>query len=354
MNEKAQKVFAAERLRVIVATIFRAAGSTEREADLIASHLVESNLRGHDSHGVGAVPAYIQNVRNGTLALNRELGIVLDNGSLLVCDGRSGAGQVMAHDAMALGIARAREHGSCVAMLRDSHHIGRIGHWAEQCAAAGLVSVHFVNVVSEPSVAPFGGTAPRLGTNPFAVGIPRLDQRPIVVDFATSRWAVGKVRVAFNKGEPVPEGTLLDAQGRPTLDPAALFADPPGALVTFGEHKGFGLSLACEVLAAALSGGRNQTGPRSSPAILNSMFSIIVSPDHLGSFASFADQVEAIVRWVLSENGTGPGAVRLPGDPEEESTQRRTREGIPIDATTLDQIQQAAAEVGLSWPALVA
>jgi uncharacterized oxidoreductase len=215
-----------------------------------------------------------------------------------------------------------------------------------------MVSLHFVNVVSEPSVAPFGGTAPRLGTNPIAVGIPRPGERPIVVDFATSRWAVGKVRVALNRGEPVPEGTLLDAQGRPSLDPAALFADPPGALVTFGEHKGFGLSLACEVLAAALSGGRNQTGPRTGPAIINSMFSVIVSPERLGSLASFADRVEAIIRWVKTENGTGPGAVRVPGDPEEETAQRRTREGIPIDAATVTEIQKAAADLGLSWPTL--
>src|SRR4051812_1239996 len=228
MNQEASFVFGADRLRSIVEAIFRAAGSSQREADLIARHLVESDLRGHHSHGVGAVPSYIRNVLNGTLVLNQELGIVLDSGGLLVCDGKSGAGQVMAHDAMVLGTERARSHGSCIVMLRDSHHIGRIGHWAEQCSAAGLVSLHFVNVVSEPSVAPFGGSAPRLGTNPFAVGIPRRGKRPIVVDFATSRWAVGKVRVAFNKGELVPEGTLLDAQGCPTLDPADLFADPPG------------------------------------------------------------------------------------------------------------------------------
>ena len=169
-----------------------------------------------------------------------------------------------------------------------------------------------------------------------------------MVDFATSRWAVGKVRVALNKGEPVPEGTLLDAQGRPTLDPAALFANPPGSLVTFGEHKGFGLSFACEVLAAALSGGRNQIGPRSGPAIINSMFSVIVSPEHLGSFASFAERVEAIIRWVQSQNTPEPG-VRLPGDPEDEARRRQLRDGISIDATTLDQIKAAAGDVGLSW-----
>ena len=191
-----------DRLNEIVRTIFMAAGSSDREAALVADHLVEANLKGHDSHGVGIIPAYIDNARTGALTLNQSLCVALDAGSLILCDGRAGLGQAMAHDAMSIGIERAFATGACVLGLRNSHHIGRIGHWAEQCAAAGLVSIHFVNVVSEPSVAPFGGTKARIGTNPFAVGIPRAQEPPVIVDFATSRLAMGKVRVAFNKGEP--------------------------------------------------------------------------------------------------------------------------------------------------------
>jgi uncharacterized oxidoreductase len=341
-------IIAADRLEAMVTRIFQNAGLSDREAGLIARHLVESNLRGHDSHGVGAIPNYLRNVRGGELALNQSLDVALDTGSMLVCDGKFGAGQVMAHDAMTLGIERARRHGSCIVILRDSHHIGRIGHWAEQCAEAGLVSVHFVNVVSEPVVAPFGGTAARLGTNPFAVGIPRPGGEPVIVDFATSRWAAGKVRVALNKGEPVPPDTLLDARGRPTTDPAALFSSPPGAILTFGEHKGWGLSLACELLAGALSGGRTQSGPRTSAAIINSMFSVIVSPEHLGTSGLFAEQLEAVVRWVQSENQDGTIVVRLPGEPEREIRTRRLRDGIPVDPATWMQILAAAEEAGLS------
>jgi uncharacterized oxidoreductase len=334
-------VVSPERLRDLVRRIFLAAGSSEREADLVAVHLVAANLRGHDSHGVGMLPAYIRNARSGELVLNQTLATVLDTGTLLVCDGAEGLGQAMAYEAMTLGIERAKTHGSCLVGLRNSHHIGRIGHWAEQGAAAGLVSIHFVNVVSEPAVAPFGGSAARVGTNPFAVGIPRLGAEPIVVDFATSKWAVGKVRVAFNKGEPVPPGTLLDAEGRPTTDPAALFADPSGALLTFSEHKGWGLSLACELLGAALIGGRTQSGPKSRDAILNSMLSILVSPEKLGTAASFGPEMERFLAWAQSE-----GTVRLAGDPEREITQARQRDGIPIDPATWAQIEAAAAEVG--------
>jgi uncharacterized oxidoreductase len=199
-------VIAADPLEEFARDIFRGLGSQEREAALVARHLVEANLRGHDSHGVGMIPGYARNAQAGELVLNRTLEVALDLTAMLICEGGHGAGQVMAHDAMALGIARAKQNGSCIVLLRNSHHIGRIGHWAEQCAQAGIVSVHFVNVVSDPAVAPFGGTRARLGTNPFAVGVPRPEAPPIIVDFATSRWAVGKVRVAMNKGEAVPPG----------------------------------------------------------------------------------------------------------------------------------------------------
>ena len=214
------------------------------------------------------------------------------------------------------------------------------------------MSLHFVNVVSEPSVAPFGGTMPRLGTNPFAAGFPRPEGPPIVVDFATSRWAVGKVRVAFNKGEEVPPGTLLDAAGKPTLDASALFGVPSGALVGFGEHKGFGLSLACELLAGALPGGKTQTGPRSSPATFNSMFSVIVSPERLGTAGPFKERLEAVLDWVRSENGSGTSSIFVPGEPELATRERRLREGIPVDAETLRQTLHRGGGGGLAREAI--
>lgn len=334
-----------DRLNSIVRTIFMAAGSSDREAALVADHLVEANLKGHDSHGVGMLPAYIDNARTGVLVLNQSLSVALDAGPLILCDGQAGLGQVMAHDAMSIGIERARATGACILGLRNSHHIGRIGHWAEQCAAAGLVSIHFVNVISEPSVAPFGGTQARIGTNPFAAAIPRAQEPPVIVDFATSRLAMGKVRVAFNKGEPVPPGTLLDAGGQPTNDPAVMFGDPIGALLPFGEHKGWGLSLACELLGAALTGGKTQSGPRRSNAIINSMFSVLVSPEHLGTTTSFNDEIDAFVAWART-GAQKAMEVLLPGDPERAIKQQRERDGIPIDRRTWDQIMAAADSVG--------
>jgi uncharacterized oxidoreductase len=321
--------------------VFRAAGSEPREAQLIAEHLVEANLRGHDSHGVGVVPMYLKGVGSGGMVLNQSLEVAVDTGAMLICDAGQGAGQVMAHDAMALGIARAKDKGSAIVSLRNSHHIGRIGHWAEQCAAAGMVSIHFVNVVAGPIVAPFGGTKSRLGTNPFAAAFPRPDGPPVVVDFATSTLAAGKVRVANNKGVALPPGALLDNQGQPTTDPAKLFENPPGSLTTFGLHKGWGLSLACELLGAAMVGAKTQHSAESE-AVINSMFSVIVSPERLGTAGPFAAELEAVLGWVQSE-----GNVKLPGMPELETRETRLRDGVPVDAATLEQLDAAAREVGL-------
>jgi uncharacterized oxidoreductase len=335
---------AAEKLEDGVRRVFAAAGSCEREAGLIARHLVEANLRGHDSHGVGVLPGYIAAARDGHLKLNHTLAIAHDSGGLLVCDAGQGAGQVMAHDAIQHGIDRARRYGFAIVALRNSYHIGRIGHWAEQCAAVGLASVHFVNVPGHAAAAPFGGTHARLGTNPFAAGFPNAAGDPVIVDFATSRWAVGKVRVAMNKGETVPPGTLFDATGKPSVDPAVMFTDPAGALLPFGEHKGFGLALACELFAGALIGGATQNGVPKS-AILNSMLSIAFDPASFGPAAAYEAHVSALLRWVISDSA--PKAVQLPGEPERTRRETFLREGLSIDTATWAAIAAAAASVGV-------
>jgi len=265
--------FRADPLAAAVRAIVAAAGSHDGEAAQVAANLVEANLRGHDSHGVGMVPRYVDAVLEGGLAVNSHVAIRQDSGALLTLDGRQGYGQVIGQEAMELGAARAKEHGVCVVGLAHSHHLGRIGQWAEQCVDHGLVSIHFVNVLSRPIVAPFGGRDARLGTNPFCVGIPRPGGEPILLDFATSKIAQGKTRVAYNKGVAIEPGTLIDNHGEPTTDPRYTVVEPIGALLPFGEHKGAGLALICELLGGALAGGA--TGRAVSDGrrrVLNSMF----------------------------------------------------------------------------------
>lgn len=335
-------------LRQAVVELFSAAGATEENAALIAEHLVEANLRGHDSHGVGVIPLYLTSISTGGMVLNQTLKPIVDMGGMMIFDAQRGAGQVMGHHAMEAGIKLARATGSAIVGLRNAHHVGRIGHWAEQCAAAGIVSIHFVNVLAGPIVAPFGGTKARLGTNPFAAGFPRAGADPVIVDFATSRLAMGKIRVYRNQGKTLPKNALLTADGHPTADPNELFADPPGVLVPFGEHKGSGLALACELLGAALLGGETQHHGASHPAVINSMLSILVSPERVGTLEAFGDEMAQVLAWVQSENAERPGSVLLPGQPEQAMRRQRLDDGIPLDRATLGQIIEAANAAGLS------
>jgi len=343
-------LFRAEPLVAAVTAVVRAAGSSEREAAQVAANLVEANLRGHDSHGVGMVPRYIDAVLEGGLALDAHVKVRADNGALLTLDGCQGYGQVIGAEAMALGIERAKQHGVCIVGLAHSHHLGRIGHWAEQCIDAGLVSIHFVNVLSRPIVAPFGGRDARIGTNPFCVGIPRPGKEPIVLDFATSKIAQGKTRVAFNKGVELEPGTIIDDHGAPTTSPRFTVIEPLGALLPFGEHKGSGLALICELLGGALAGGAT-AGPVTDGRrrVLNSMFSIIVDAGRLGTAANLAQEMESFVAWsTASPPAAGVERVLTPGEPERAIRAARLADGVPIDAVTWGEIVAAGAKVGLA------
>jgi len=341
--------FRVDALSGAVREIVAAAGSRDGEAAQVAANLVEANLRGHDSHGVGMVPRYVDAVLEGGLAVNTHVAVRQDSGALLTLDGQCGYGQVIGREAMELGAARARAHGVCVVGLAHSHHLGRIGEWAEQCIGHGLVSIHFVNVLSRPIVAPFGGRDARLGTNPFCVGIPRPGGEPIVLDFATSKIAQGKTRVAFNKGVQVDPGTLIDDKGEPTTEPRFAVVEPLGALLPFGEHKGAGLALICELLGGALAGGatgRAVTDGRRR--VLNSMLSILVDPERLGTAANLGREMEGFVAYATaSPPQPGLERVKTPGEPERETRARRLREGIAVDSVTWGEIVAAGAKVGV-------
>ncbi|HFK3208282.1 TPA: malate/lactate/ureidoglycolate dehydrogenase, partial [Citrobacter freundii] len=197
-------------LHAFIQAVFHQMGSNDQEARLVADHLIASNLAGHDSHGIGMIPSYIRSFSLGHLQINCHAKVVKDAGAVITLDGDCAFGQVAAHEAITLGIEKARQHGIAAVALHNSHHIGRIGYWAEQCAAAGFVSVHFVSVVGIPMVAPFHGRDSRFGTNPFCVVFPRKNTFPLLLDYATSAIAFGKTRVAWHKGEPVAPGCLID------------------------------------------------------------------------------------------------------------------------------------------------
>lgn len=332
-----------EKLRAAVRHICLAGGSNEREAALVAENLVLANLTGHDSHGVGMLPQYILAVVEKRLTVNQSVKVLSDAGAILNLDGGMGYGQVIGHEAMELGIRRAKDVGACIVSLRNSHHIGRIGHWGEQCAAAGMVSTHYVNVVGRPAlVAPFGGADARFATNPYCCAIPATEPggEPIVLDMATSMIAMGKVRVAMNKGEQVAPGTLIDSKGAGTTDPKTMFNSPIGAILAFGEHKGYGLAVIAELLAGALTGGITMhDGSWAKNTITNNMLSIIIDPSKLGGADTWKKETAAFVDWVKkSPPGPAGKPVMVAGEPERKSKAKRNAEGIPVDATTWSEI----------------
>jgi uncharacterized oxidoreductase len=229
----------AEPLRRLVRATFSAAGCSEQEAARIAEYLVKANLAGHDSHGVIRVPRYLNLLRQGAVVADQEIAVLAENPVLAVVDGRFGFGQTVGPQAVQLGIDKAAKTGVAVIALRNSGHLGCIGDWAEMAAAAGQISVHFVNAAGSLLVAPFGGVDRRMSTNPFAVGVPMPDGPPLNLDFATSVVAEGKVLVAHSGGKPLPAGSLIEHDGRLTSDPRVLYGDvdPTGTVDTWASTR---------------------------------------------------------------------------------------------------------------------
>src|ERR1700758_36663 len=322
-----------------VADVFGHAESSSEEARRIATYLTTANLTGHDSHGVIRVPVYIRWKKMGSVVPNQTAEVVVDTPSLAVVDGKFGYGQTVAPQAVKIGIEKCKASGLSAVALRNAGHIGRVGDWAEMAAAEGLVSVHFVNAAGSVLVAPFGGVQKRLSTAPYCVGIPRKGQDPIVLDFATSIVAEGKVLVASRGGKKLPNGALIDSDGSLSEDPHVLYGsytpDGPrdhtkgtGAIRAFGEHKGSGLAFICELLGGALT-GTGTTAPNRRFA--NGMLAFYVDPKVVDPAHFFDGEV---TRYTDSTRPTKPVAgvdkVLVPGDTERATRAERTRNGVPL------------------------
>jgi uncharacterized oxidoreductase len=347
----------AERLQDMVRDIFITHGCAPEEAELIGLYLVRSNLAGHDSHGVIRVPRYVQWLREGQITAGQSLTIVSERQAFAVVDGGYGFGQSIGPQAVDLGIAKAQASGAAIVALRHSGHLGRIGEWAERAAAAGLVSVHFVNVSGSVLVAPFGGVDRRFSTAPVCIGFPVPRGQPIILDFATSAVAEGKVLVASNGGKPLPDGSLIEPDGRLSSDPATLYGPfegvghrdyrkGRGAIRAFGEHKGSGLALMCELLAGVLTGS-GACGP-GERRFCNGMLSVYMGPSFFQSQDTFAAEARAYLDFFKSSCPAGAGGeVLLPGEPERRTRAERLTNGVPLPNETWEALSTTARQAGL-------
>src|SRR6478672_9674458 len=347
----------AKKLIDFVAEVFSRSESSPEEARRIATYLTTANLTGHDSHGVIRVPLYVSWQKAGSVVPDQIAEVVVDTPSLAVIDGKFGYGQTVTPQAVRIGIDKCKKAGLAASALRNAGHIGRVGDWAEMAAAEGLVSVHFVNAAGSLLVAPYGGVEKRLSTAPYCVGIPRRGQDPIVLDFATSIVAEGKVLVASRGGKKLPKGALIDSDGTLSEDPAVLYgphsAEGPrdhsqgkGAIRAFGEHKGSGLALICELLGGALT-GTGATGPNRRFA--NGMFAIYVDPKVVDTSNFFDGEISRYVSYFKdTKPAAGIDAVLIPGEPEAKMRAERTRNGVPLPDDTWAAIVNTAREVGVS------
>ncbi len=339
-----------------VAEVFAQSESSPEEARRIATYLTTANLTGHDSHGVIRVPLYVQWKKSGSVVPDQTVEIVVDTPSLAVIDGKFGYGQTVTPQAVRIGIDKCKKAGLAAIALRNAGHIGRVGDWAEMAAAEGLVSVHFVNAAGSLLVAPYGGVEKRLSTAPYCVGIPRQGKDPIVLDFATSIVAEGKVLVASRGGKKLPVGALVDADGTLSEDPTVLYGphskDGPrdhtkgtGAIRAFGEHKGSGLAFICELLGGALTGTGATSGDRR---FANGMFAVYVDPKVVDTSNFFDGEISRYVDFIRATKPVaGVDAVLVPGDPEKRTRADRSRNGVPLPDDTWAAIVNTAREVGV-------
>jgi uncharacterized oxidoreductase len=336
-------------------SLLHAGGATQQEAEIVGRSLVDANLYGHDSHGVMRIPSYLQALAQQETISEAPFTVLHESPSHLVADGNWGFGRVQCGRLTELLIAKAQQTGVGVGTLIHSSHIGRLGEYCEMAAEQNLVSLMMANTHGATRrVAPPGGKAPRLGTNPLALGAPAEDG-PLILDFSTSATAEGKVRVKRIAGQPCPEGWLLDSEGRPTTDPNALYADPPGTILPMGGaqafFKGFGLALMIDLFAGALTGGLCAREVPLTPKG-NGVFLLLASPEHFGGAEHYRREVTQLADYVRScPRTSGVDEILLPGDPERRCRKERLAAGIPLDEENWSCLLDLALHLTLPPPA---
>jgi len=318
-----------------------ALGTPLHQAEVVCENLVGANLVGHDSHGVLRLLTYAEWVRTGLIVPGLEPRILSEERATARIEGDWCWGAVGGKFATQKAIALAREYGVAAVTLDHCAHIGRLGSYTEWMAEAGMAGIATTNHMA--SVAAFGGRERVLGTNPWAMATPRQDAAgPIVVDFATSGVAEGKLRVARAKGESVSLGLIVDKEGNPSTQPADFYAG--GALLPFGGHKGYGLSLMADILGGLLSGAGS--GSDGEFAGANGTLFVAIDIARFVPLEWFKEQSDAIAdRIHASVPAQGFSSVLLPGEPEQRTRAQREAEGIHLPESTWQELQELRASL---------
>jgi len=343
--------FRHESLENLGTDIFTSIGVPREGAAWVSHLLVQSNLRGHDSHGVIRIPQYIGSWRKGEIDAKAEPVVVQDGPATALIDGRLGFGQILARRGMEVAMQKAAAIGVSAVGVFNSNHIGRLADYAEMALERNMLALITVNAGGAGQrMAPWGGRAPRLSTNPIAFACPADEAAPISFDIATTVAAEGKVRVKRNRGEKMPLGWVLDPDGNPTTDPNALYGTPPGTILPAGGHKGYCLALMIEVLGGILARG-GHSRPNPGP-IRNGIFMVVVDIARFVAPETFRAEVDDLVGYLKSSPMVpGVSEILTPGEPELRTEAERRKAGIFVEDQTWGQITEIAREFKLAVPA---
>ena len=336
----------ADRLTDLTAQILQGAGARADYARIVAEHLVNANLAGHDSHGVIRTPYYVRSINKGELKPTAEPEIVAETASMAQICGNWTFGQVIARQATEIAISKAREQGIGLVSMYHEGHTGRLGTYAEMGAEAGMASMIWDGCLGGPRsiVVPLNGTGRKIGANPIAMGFPSQSYGTILLDFATSISAAGKVMVAVDEGKQLPGDWIVDGDWQPTSDPAQLAKG--GALRPMGlpyvGHKGYALAMMVgffSLMASLPSDAQPPLEDRWGTVIL------MIDIARFGSVELFQAQVDAVIDYVKTD--PLEGEVLYPGEVEARRRAERLANGIELPDATWQQISQCAQSLGI-------
>jgi LDH2 family malate/lactate/ureidoglycolate dehydrogenase len=351
---KGDGVLRADSLQAFCEEVFLSCGLAQEDAAILADSLVQANLRGVDSHGITRVGIYVKRLKMGLVNPRPNVEVVHEGAATLLVDGDNGMGQVVGVRALDLGLDKAKESGGVSVGIRRSNHYGAGAYYVQRAVARDTIAFAYSN--APPTMAPWGGVNPYVGTNPYAYGVPAGEHRPIILDMATSIVARGKIILAAERNEPIPEGWAVDKRGNPTTDAREALE---GSVLPFGGPKGYAISLMIDIMAGALTGAG--FGPR-----VNSLYDNFDEPQNVGAFfqlidighfvepATFKARVDRMIEEIKSSRkAAGTEEIFLPGEIEYRKEQERRASGIPVGAETVAELREVGRSCGVDMTAFV-
>jgi hydroxycarboxylate dehydrogenase B len=341
----------ADQLLTLGTRILEAAGTPTEDAAVVATELRDANLVGHDSHGVMRLVQYVQMINEGFVRPGAPFEVVRDAAAFAITDAHFNLGQVAATKALGIAMEKARAVGAATVMIRNCNHVGRLGSYTHRAALAGFAAVMAVNSPGPGGVAPFGGIERKLGTTPISMAAPRGNDA-FVLDMTTSATAEGKLRVAHQKGESIPEGMIIDGRGNPSTNPADYYYKPYGAILPLGGpllgHKGYGLSVMLDLFCGVLSG--SGVARDDLPRGANGVWLHLMDVEHFLPRAEYDQWIERYVEHIKSSRRMpGVEEILLPGEIERRRHAQRTADGVSIPDETWRQIGETAEKLGVEF-----